>query len=79
MRNTLKRHGFKCAEHTDARLSTSTCPGDSSDPETDSDRPLGWGLVRAGSREARDGTQPTPGHQALLQERKGYERQTQLG
>lgn len=56
MKNTLERHRFKCEEHTNARLSMSTCLGDSSDPQTDSNRPQGWGLVTAGSMEARSST-----------------------
>lgn len=42
-----KKPGFKRAGYTKARLSRSTCLGDSSDPETDSNRPQRWGSVTA--------------------------------
>lgn len=64
LRNTLKRHGFKCAGHTNARFSMSTCLGNSSDSERDSTGlKAGLSDSRLPKEHSRDGfsMQRTPG------------------
>lgn len=62
-----EKHGFECARHTKARLSMSTCLGDSSDPETDSNRTQRWGSVTAALQGAtKASSQGLIPHQAPL-------------